>query len=58
VPSIVLHGADDPMFARRADGEMDQFPAGTERRIIPGAGHFMPREKPAAVVDAFRTVLK
>jgi pimeloyl-ACP methyl ester carboxylesterase len=58
VPSIVLHGADDPMFARRADREMDQFPAGIERRIIPGAGHFMPREKPAAVVDAFRTVLK
>lgn len=58
VPSLVLHGGDDPMFGGRADREMDRFPAGTERRIVPGAGHFMPREKPGAVVDAFRAVLK
>jgi pimeloyl-ACP methyl ester carboxylesterase len=58
VPTIVLHGADDPMGPRRADGELALFPAGTERRVIAGAGHFMPREKPDAVVDALRAVLR
>jgi pimeloyl-ACP methyl ester carboxylesterase len=28
------------------------FPAGTERRVVPGAGHFLPHEKPAAVAEA------
>jgi pimeloyl-ACP methyl ester carboxylesterase len=31
---------------------MSKFPAGTERRVVPAAGHFMPREQPAVVVDA------
>jgi hypothetical protein len=31
---------------------MDRFPAGTERRVVANAGHFMPREQPRVVVDA------
>jgi pimeloyl-ACP methyl ester carboxylesterase len=58
VPTVVLHGADDPMPMRRAEHELPLFPPGTERRVIPGAGHFMPREKPEAVVDALRAVLR
>ncbi len=58
VPSIVLHGGDDGVSMRRSPRELDQFPAGTERRVIPGVGHFMPREAPGAVVDALRTVLR
>jgi pimeloyl-ACP methyl ester carboxylesterase len=33
------------------------FPAGTERRVIPDAGHFLPREQPGAVVDALLALL-
>lgn len=58
VPSMVLHGGDDPVSMRRSERELDQFPAGTERRVIPGVGHFMPREAPRAVVDALRAVLR
>ena len=32
---------------RRSEGELSLFPAGTERRVVPGVGHFMPREEPA-----------
>ena len=58
VPTIVLHGGDDGVSMRRSPRELEQFPAGTERRVIPGVGHFMPREAPGAVVDALRTVLR
>ena len=58
VPAMVLHGGDDAVSSRRSDRELAQFPAGTERRVIPGVGHFMPRENPAAVVDALRALLR
>src|SRR5262245_32034299 len=48
VPTIVLHGGDDAVSSRRSPSELSQFPAGTERRVIPGVGHFMPREAPEA----------
>jgi pimeloyl-ACP methyl ester carboxylesterase len=58
VPTVILHGADDTVGARRrAESELPQFPAGTERRVVPGVGHFMPREEPRAVVDALRKLL-
>jgi pimeloyl-ACP methyl ester carboxylesterase len=58
VPTIVLHGADDMVSPpRRSESHMALFPAGTPRHVIAGAGHFMPREKPAAVVDALLTLL-
>ncbi|MBM3225219.1 MAG: alpha/beta hydrolase [Candidatus Tectomicrobia bacterium] len=58
VPSMVLHGADD-MVSRpqRSEGDMAMFPPGTVRKVIPGVGHFMPREKPQVVVDALLTLL-
>ena len=58
VPTMVLHGGDDAVSSRRSDTELRQFPAGTERRVIPGVGHFMPREAPDALVDALLTVLR
>jgi pimeloyl-ACP methyl ester carboxylesterase len=59
VPTMILHGRDDAVSSiRRSDRELAQFPAGTERRVIPGVGHFMPREAPGAVVDALRAVLR
>jgi pimeloyl-ACP methyl ester carboxylesterase len=53
VPSMILHGAEDTVdLARRTEAHLALFPAGTERRVVPGAGHFLPHEKPAAVAEA------
>jgi pimeloyl-ACP methyl ester carboxylesterase len=58
VPSVILHGADD-MVDRppRTEGHLKYFPPGTERHVVAGAGHFMPRERPGAVVEALRALL-
>jgi len=54
----VLHGAEDTVAPpRRAEGHMALFAPGTERRVIEGCGHFMPRERPAAVTEAMLTLL-
>jgi pimeloyl-ACP methyl ester carboxylesterase len=53
VPSVALWGAEDGVdLTRRSERLMSLFPAGTERRVVPAAGHFMPREQPAVVVEA------
>lgn len=58
VPTIVLHGADDAVSPpSRSAGHMALFPTGTARHVVVGAGHFMPREQPRAVVDALLTLL-
>ena len=58
VPTVILHGADDTVGPpKRAEAELPQFPAGTERRVVPNVGHFMPREEPKAVVDALLKLL-
>ncbi len=58
VPTMVLHGADDAVSPPyRSAGHMALFPTGTARHIVAGAGHFMPREQPRAVVDALLTLL-
>ncbi|HEV8309591.1 MAG TPA: alpha/beta hydrolase [Methylomirabilota bacterium] len=58
VPAGVLHGGEDavdpPYLSER---NMSLFPAGTERRVVPGAGHFLPREQPAAVTEAISRLL-
>jgi pimeloyl-ACP methyl ester carboxylesterase len=58
VPSVILHGADDAVdFPGRTERHPAMFPDGTERRVIPDAGHFLPREQPGAVVDALLPLL-
>jgi pimeloyl-ACP methyl ester carboxylesterase len=59
VPSIVLHGADDGVARPPADspGERSMFPMLKARRVIAGAGHFLPREKPDAVSRALLELL-
>jgi pimeloyl-ACP methyl ester carboxylesterase len=53
----VLHGADDTVSPpRRSEPHMSLFAAGTKRQVVAGAGHFMPREKPAAVVEVLLTL--
>src|SRR5262245_45133452 len=59
VPAILLHGADDA-FGRPAPeispAERASFPAIVDKRIVAGAGHFVPHETPepfaTAVLDA------
>lgn len=60
VPTIVLHGADDA-FGRPnpaiTAAERVEFPHLVDKRIVEGAGHFVPHEKPAAVASALIDVL-
>jgi pimeloyl-ACP methyl ester carboxylesterase len=59
-PSITLYGADDTL-ARPAPeatpAERAVFPTLVARRVVAGAGHFMPREKPEAVSGALLELL-
>jgi len=53
VPTIVLHGeADGVGPAAGSEGHARHFTGSYERRVIPVAGHFLPREAPEAVAAA------
>ena len=54
VPAIVLHGADDGVARPPADSpaERAMFTALKARRVVAGAGHFLPRENPEALSSA------
>ncbi len=58
-PAITLYGGDDGLGTPSADGSADRaaFTKLVDRRVIPGAGHFLPREKPDAVAAALLDVL-
>lgn len=60
VPSITLYGADDALArpsASATPAERASFGSLVARRVISGAGHFMPREKPEAVSSALLELL-
>jgi len=59
VPTILIYGADDGLARPSADGTVDRtlFRRLVDRRIVPGAGHFLPREKPEAVSSALLELL-
>jgi pimeloyl-ACP methyl ester carboxylesterase len=58
VPSVVLHGAEDTVDPPyRSERHLALFPAGTERRVVAGGGHFLPWEQPAAIADAMLKLL-
>jgi pimeloyl-ACP methyl ester carboxylesterase len=57
VPTIVLHGAADGVGpAAGSEGHAPHFTGSYVRRVIPVAGHFLPREAPEAVVAAVEEV--
>ena len=61
VPSIVLYGADDGVVRPTAEAsaaERAVFPELVARRVIPGVGHFMPREAPADMASALLELLE
>jgi pimeloyl-ACP methyl ester carboxylesterase len=59
LPTILLYGADDGIARPAADSPADRssFPKLVARRIVLGAGHFLPREKPDAVSAAMLELL-
>jgi pimeloyl-ACP methyl ester carboxylesterase len=60
VPTIAVHGGDDA-FGRPAAAitaaERTTLPKLIDKRIVEGAGHFVPHEKPDAVASALLDVL-
>jgi pimeloyl-ACP methyl ester carboxylesterase len=60
VPTITLYGADDGIARPPAESAADRgpFTSLVARRVVAGAGHFMPREKPEAVSSALLEVLQ
>jgi len=59
VPTIVLHGACDGVDAPEgSEGHASFFSGPYQRRVVPSAGHFLPREAPGAVVDAVLELLR
>lgn len=55
VPAIVLHGACDGVGPpAQSENAARHFGARYERKVVPVAGHFLPREAPMAVVGAVR----
>jgi pimeloyl-ACP methyl ester carboxylesterase len=60
-PSILLYGATDPLARPGPDvtpAERAVFPALVARRVVPGAGHFLPRVKPETVSSALLELLQ
>ncbi len=57
VPAIVLHGACDGVGPpEQSENAARHFGARYERKVVPVAGHFLPREAPMAVVEAVRAL--
>ena len=53
VPTIVLHGECDGVSPAQSSDLHHRFFTGSyQRRVVPIAGHFLPREAPEAVVQA------
>ena len=59
VPTITLYGGDDGLARPGQDdtGDRAVFTRLIGRRVISGAGHFLPREKPEAVSSALLQLL-
>jgi pimeloyl-ACP methyl ester carboxylesterase len=57
VPSVVLHGAEDGVDPPANSAGCGRWFAGAFRRaVVPGAGHFVPREAPQPWVEALLAV--
>ena len=52
VPTIILHGADDGVSRPEASLDQRRFTGFCDRKLVEGAGHNLPQEKPGSVVEA------
>jgi pimeloyl-ACP methyl ester carboxylesterase len=55
-PTVVLWGERDPVVPIRCADRLDEYFQDVVLERLPGAGHFIPRESPADVVEAIRRV--
>lgn len=56
-PTIVLAATDDPLFpAAFSKGQEGLFKGPYERRVVQGAGHYLPKEAPEAFTQALLDV--
>ncbi len=51
VPVMVAFGSRDLVLLRRQSRHLDQLPAGTQLRQLPGCGHVPMSDRPQAVID-------
>jgi pimeloyl-ACP methyl ester carboxylesterase len=59
VPAIVFHGgADEVDPPALSEAAAAHFTASYRREVVPGAGHFFPREAPEKVVEAVLELLR
>ena len=59
VPTIVLHGACDGVSLPESSAGHTRFFTGPDqRRVVLVAGHFLPQEAPAAVIEALSELPK
>ncbi len=59
VPTLVLHGACDGVDPpASSEPHRDRFAGAYERRIVPVAGHFLPREAPETMLGALIELLR
>jgi pimeloyl-ACP methyl ester carboxylesterase len=59
VPTINLHGGHDGVGpAPGTDRQAAFFSGSYERRVLPGIGHNLPQEAPAATVNALQDLMK
>ena len=57
-PTVLLYGGDDGFgVPPESPGERAPFPKFVARHVVPGAGHFVPHEKPLPVAEAVREAL-
>ena len=55
VPTLVLHGSEDAdNFPETTEGKDRYFTGTYTRRVLPGVGHFVPREAPHDTAVAIR----
>ncbi len=58
VPTVALDGETDGVTPPPStDPDADRFTGPYQRRLVPRAGHFLPREAPEAVVQALQQLL-
>ena len=60
VPTIAVHGGDDAFGRPAAEitpAERTMLPMLIDKRIVEGAGHFVPHEKPEALASALLDAL-
>jgi pimeloyl-ACP methyl ester carboxylesterase len=52
VPTVIMAGAEDWMLPPKILAGADRHADDLQLRVIPGAGHFLPAERPAEVAEA------